>query len=196
MTETSAPDRRRVTAERNLEAILDAAQMLLQRHEEPTVSAVAAEAGLSRPTVYSHFPHRGELIEALVRRTVTQASEAISEVSPEDGPASDALRRLLPASWQQLALHQEIVHASVAELGADAMRRSHHAARVMIATLVERGQNDGSFRTDLEPGWLVSCFLALTHTAADEVRAGHLSSQDALVALERTIVDLLTAPGR
>ena len=45
----------RQVAERNVEAILDAAEELLQQGQA-NISAVAVLAGVSRVTVYAHFP--------------------------------------------------------------------------------------------------------------------------------------------
>src|SRR5207248_1785120 len=114
-------DSRRMTAERNVDAILDATRRLLERGAQPNMSAVAAEAGVSRPTVYAHFPDRGQLIEALVERTVRNTMAAVEAAEPERGPAVEALDRLVAASWTQLARHEAIGRASAAELGADAM---------------------------------------------------------------------------
>jgi hypothetical protein len=67
------------------------------------------------------------------------------------------------------------------------MRRAHEAARGRIATLVERGRRDGSFRADVPAGWLVTATLALVHAAAEEARTGELGDGDALAALSSSI---------
>ncbi len=50
-----AIDHRRATAERNVQAILDSAEQLLERREPVSIAAVATHAGVSRVTVYAHF---------------------------------------------------------------------------------------------------------------------------------------------
>jgi AcrR family transcriptional regulator len=185
----------RAIAERNVEAILDAAQRLLQRGEQPNISAVAAEAGVSRPTVYAHFPDRRRLLESLVERAVRHTLATIDSAEPERGPADEALMRLLRASWEELARNGEIARASAAELSADAMRRAHEAARAVIAKLLERGRREGTFRTDVPTDWLVTSCLALVHAAAEEVRAGALDSASALGALSITVADLFGGRG-
>jgi AcrR family transcriptional regulator len=189
-----AQDFRQAIAERNVEAILDAAQRLLERREQPNISAVAAEAGVSRPTVYAHFPDRQRLLEALVERAVRHTMTAIESAEPERGPAGDALQRLLAASWEELARNEETARAAASELSADAMRRAHHAARAVIRELVERGRREGTFRSDVGADWLVTSSLALIHAAAEEVRAGELDSEGALHALSLTVADLLAGP--
>ncbi len=191
--EEQAPDSRQVIAERNVEAILDGAERVLRRGDQATISAIAAEASVSRPTVYSHFRDLGTLLEALVERTVRRTMHAVGSAEPARGPAVEALERLLAASWEELNRHEEIAHASAAELSADAMRRAHQSARAVIGRLVERGRREGAFRTDVAARWLVTSCLALIHAAAEEVRAGEIDSKEALDALDVTIVDLLTA---
>jgi AcrR family transcriptional regulator len=187
---------RHVTAERNLGAILDGAERVLQRGDPASISAVAAEAGVSRPTVYAHFPDLERLLEALVEKTVRRTMAAIDSAEPDRGLAVDALRRLLAASWEELGRHEDIARASAADLSADAMRRAHHAARAVIGKLIERGRREGAFRTDVAAAWLVTSCLALIHAAAEEVRTGGLDSKAALDVLSVTILDLFTRPGR
>jgi TetR/AcrR family transcriptional regulator, mexCD-oprJ operon repressor len=164
---------------------------LLRGRRQPTIAAVASEAGVSRPTVYAHFPERGQLLEALVERTVRRAMAAIGSAEPERGPAIEALQRLVAASWKELASNAEIAHAAAGELSANAMRRAHETVRAVIRELVDRGRRDGSFRTDVPAAWLVTSCLALVHAAAEEVRAGELNSKAAHEALALTVADLL-----
>jgi AcrR family transcriptional regulator len=191
MTETSSTDSRRITAEHNLTAILDATERLLSAGEQPTISAVAHEAGVSRPTVYAHFPDRPTLIEGLVKRTVSQAMAAIESAHIDQGTADEALQRLIAAGWQQIADHDQIARAAAHELSAEAMRGAHHSARAAIGELIERGRREGSFRTDVPTGWLVTATLALIHASADEVRGGALEPDAALRALQLTIPQLI-----
>jgi TetR/AcrR family transcriptional regulator, mexCD-oprJ operon repressor len=180
--------------ERNVEAILDGAERLLQRHEQPSILAVANEAGVSRPTVYAHFGDRERLLEALVERAVRRAMTAIDSADPDRGPAVDALKRIIAASWEHVAHNEDIAHAAAAELSAHAMRRSHETARSVILKVIERGRREGAFRTDVTTGWQVTTCLAMIHAAAEEVRAGELESNAALELLTTTITDLLAGP--
>jgi TetR/AcrR family transcriptional repressor of mexCD-oprJ operon len=187
MATAEGADRRRETATRNVEAILDGAQRLLERGERVSIAAVAAEAGVSRVTVYAHFADRERLLEALVERAVHESTAAFDVAEPERGPPPEALERLVAASWTELARHDAIARASAAQLSAEAMRRAHEAARGRIAALVERGRRDGSFRADVPAGWLVTATLALVHAAAEEARTGELGDGDALAALSSSI---------
>jgi TetR/AcrR family transcriptional regulator, mexCD-oprJ operon repressor len=185
-------DRRRATADRNVQAILDAAEELLRSQAPVTIAAVAAQAGVSRVTVYAHFATGEALLEAVVQRAVAHASAAAAEAEPQAGPALDALARLVTVGWRELGRHAGMAEAAAARLSPDAMARSHRAARLPIAELVARGRSDGSFRTDVPESWLVTCCLALFHSCGDEVRAGRLDPAFAERVLTTTITDLFT----
>ena len=183
-------DHRRAIAERNVEAILDAAERLLMRREPTTISAVAVEAGVSRPTVYGHFPDRARLLGAVVQRAVERWIAATQEIQPDRGPALDALRRLVEVGWQEISRSSHIARVASSELDPEAVRGAHDAGVDLVRRLVARGRRDGSFRTDVPVEWLVSAFFALIHAAHDDVTAGRMTSRTALRSLSRTVPDL------
>jgi AcrR family transcriptional regulator len=180
----------REVAERNVGAILDAAEGLLaQGHAN--ISAVAAQAGVSRVTVYAHFPTWTALLEAVVERAVRQTMAALQSVHPDDGPAIEALDRMLAVTWQHLARYQAMAAAVAELLTPEAVTRTHQAAHHTIGALLQRGQADGSFRTDLPARWLVTASIALVHACNDEVRAGRIDEHDAIGILTTSVRDLL-----
>jgi TetR/AcrR family transcriptional regulator, mexCD-oprJ operon repressor len=190
-----ATNHRRAVAERNIEAILDGAERQLQAGKQASISAVAADAGVSRVTVYAHFADREQLLEALVERAVGRAVEAIEAAEPDHGSALEALDRLIETSWEQLGRHEDIARTAAAELSARAMRETHEGGRRLVRRLVERGRSEGDFRTDVATGWLVSSFFALVHVARDEVRTSELDPRQALEALKATLEDLFVGRG-
>jgi AcrR family transcriptional regulator len=189
--EAPATDHRRATAERNVQAILDAAEDLLSRSGQPSVSAVAIEAGVSRVTVYAHFPTSEALLEAVVRRAVGRSTAALDEARPDSGPAPEALDRVLAAGWQELDRYGAVGAAAATQLSPDALTRTHESAHERVRGLIERGQADGSFRTDLPAGWLVASCFALVHACAAEVRAGRIDAARGLDVLTTTIHGLV-----
>jgi TetR/AcrR family transcriptional regulator, mexCD-oprJ operon repressor len=187
-----AVDHRRATAERNIEAILDAAERLLARRSPATMVAVANEAGVSRVTVYAHFSTREQLLEALVERTVQKTTDALDAIEPERGPPLEALRRIIDVGWRDLDRNDAIAQAAGELLTPEALRRTHRAAYVRLRKLVERGRRSGDFRTDVPAEWLVASFHALIHAAGDEVRAGRMRAGAALDALRTTMRDVFS----
>ena len=192
MTRQRSTSYHREVSSRNVEAILDAAEELLRQEGHATISAVAAAAGVSRVTVYAHFPTWEALLEAAVERAVQRVMAALEEAHPEDGPPVEALERVLARGWQHLAGYQAMAEAVAELLTPEAVTRTHQAAHRTIASLLARGQADGSFRTDLPADWLVHATIALIHTCNDGVRAGRIDPGDALRILTTSIRDLFT----
>lgn len=193
MAETTT-DRRRATAERNVATILDATEALLAGGTVPSTVAVAAEAGLSRPTVYAHFPTREALLEAVVERVVRAATDALATVRLGEGTPPDALDRLVATAWSELDRHRAIAGVVTEHLSAPSLKRAHEALHAPIGQLVARGQADGTFRDDLPRDWLVASYFALMHACGDEVRAGHLAPERAVPTLQATLRGLFAAP--
>ncbi len=82
-------DQRRRTRER---VILEAAQELMEQHgyDAMTMDDLAARAGITKPTLYQHFPSKEEIaVRAIVHR-MRYAREFLAELDP----ASPAITRL------------------------------------------------------------------------------------------------------
>jgi AcrR family transcriptional regulator len=195
MAARGTAEHQRAIAERNVDAILDAAEELLERGQA-NISAVAAQAGVSRVTVYAHFPTWEALLEAAVARAVGRTMAALEAADPGTGPPVQALERMLAAAWQHLARYSAMARAVAELLSPEAVTRTHQAAHQTIGALLERGRADGSFRTDLPAGWLVTSSIALIHACAEEVRAGRIDERDAVRVLTVTVRDLFTGPAR
>jgi hypothetical protein len=166
MADPTATDHRRATAQRNLEAILNAAEVLLARGE------------------------------AVAERVVSRATSTVDELRLDEREPFDALERLVAASWTELDRNWVIVQSAAEGLSGAALMRAHESLREPIDALIRRGQEDGSFRQDLPRRWLVSSYFALMHTCADEVRAGTLQADEAVDTLRATLTSLLAVPRR
>lgn len=187
MSSSTPQDHRRAAAQRSVEAILDAAERLLASGSDASTSAVAAAAGVSRVTLYAHFPTRPALLEAVAQRVIQHGAEAIAAAQPESGEPPEALGRLIEAAWGKLDRNLHLFAASRSELSPDALRRAHQQIDVPILALIKRGRRSGAFRKDVPTSWLLATYYALMHAAADEVSSGRLAGGEALPTLKRTI---------
>lgn len=181
-------DHRRAVAQRNVEAILDAAEALLEESAPTSIAAVATRAGVSRPTFYAHYANREVLLEAVVERAVARATAAFDEATAGASSATEALQRAVASSWGTLSRHTAIAQAAALQLSGDALRRTHESGLDHVRAMIERGRASGEFRTDVPTAWLVSVFHALLHAAGDDVRAGRLEDAAALDALTSTLL--------
>jgi TetR/AcrR family transcriptional regulator, mexCD-oprJ operon repressor len=188
-------DHRRAIAERNGAAILDATERLLGRHAPLSMSAIAAEAGVSRPTLYAHFKTIGAIVEAAVERSVNESLAAIEAVEPASGPPGEALHRMAEASWGQLARFEALARGAAEHLSPGALHRTHGPLMAHMLALVERGRRDGTFRTDLPADWLVTMFYSLVHAADEHASAQGVGRAEALELLKTTVTDLFAGRG-
>jgi AcrR family transcriptional regulator len=116
-------------AERQEGTRLQIVRATLQLHETvgstaATISAIAEKAGVSRPTVYNHFP---DGLESLGR--------ACSELELSENPLPD------PERWAKIADPQERLRSALAELYAYFRRREGLWANIVRdAELVDMGE--------------------------------------------------------
>jgi TetR/AcrR family transcriptional regulator, mexCD-oprJ operon repressor len=68
------------------------------------------------------------------------------------------------------------------------LHAKHHSVLAILEPLIERGQRDGSFRSDVPAAWHLSMILALVHAASAELAAGRLPDQRAESALLATVL--------
>lgn len=89
------PRKTRADAQRNLEALLEAAKAAFAAAGvEVPVREVAARAGVGVGTVYRHFPRRSDLVQAVFRREVDACADAATAIAAEHEPG-EALERWL-----------------------------------------------------------------------------------------------------
>jgi TetR/AcrR family transcriptional repressor of mexCD-oprJ operon len=186
----TAVDHRRATSERNAAAILDAVERLLGRGDPLSIVAIAAEAGLSRPTVYAHYKSVGAAVEAAAERTVQRSTAAYEAARPGEGPAEAALERLIAISWDRLAEFQGFARHAREYVSPGATHRTHGALIAPLEALVQRGRREGAFRTDVPSAWLVTMYLALVHGASDHATAHAQPRDEALALVTKTIREL------
>jgi len=196
MAEPRLTERQQATADRNVAAILDATEELLTRRGQASISAVAKHSGVSRVTVYAHFPTSEALLEAAVERAVGQTMSALRAANLDEGAPVEALERLLAAAWRHLARYSAMAQAVAEQMTPEAVARTHQAAHHTLSALVERGRDDGSFRSDLPVSWLVTTCIAVIHACAAEVREGRIEERDAVRILTTTVRDLFTGGGQ
>ncbi|HSC90373.1 MAG TPA: TetR family transcriptional regulator [Gaiellaceae bacterium] len=186
-----AVDHRRAIAERNAAAILDATERLLAERGTLSMAAIASEAGVSRPTLYAHFRTLGDVVEAAVGRVIGASLAAVEAADPDAGPADEALERMLATSWSQLARQDALARVAAEHVPSGHLHRAHAPLMARTRALLERGQREGVFRSDLPADWLVTVFYALVHGADEHARAQGMDRADGLELLSTTIRDVV-----
>jgi AcrR family transcriptional regulator len=193
--EAPAPKRRRADADRSVAAILDAALEALASDPDSSMSEIARRAGVVRATIYVHFPTRETLLDAVMEYAVGQVVEAMRGAEPQQGEPVEALERVLRATWRQLAQFHGLLALNTARLSAEELHRRHLPMLDQLEPLIERGQQQGVFRSDLPVSWLLAVTRSIVHTASHEIRGGRIPESEAEPAMVSTILGAIGGKG-
>jgi AcrR family transcriptional regulator len=189
---SSAGRNRRADALRSRAAVLDAAAAVLDDRPDASVEAIAAAAGVTRQTVYAHFPSRERLLFAVLDRITEEAVAAMDAAEPGTGLAADALLRVLDAAAGPPERHPVLLQRIGAlPVDADADRTRHTPVADRIETVLTRGRRGGEFDAGSPLPWQVAAIIALAHTAATERGAGRLTAVAARESLHESVLRLL-----
>ncbi|GAB3610890.1 hypothetical protein GCM10027414_30160 [Humibacter ginsengiterrae] len=176
-TSSRARAPRRDAAE-NREALIAAAVRVLNADVDASLEAIAAEAGLSRRSVYGHFANRDELVREVLRLGAERMAASVVPIVHEDARIEIALYgATLWAQVQHASVTAEFaVRGPYMELVAKALE----PARAKLRHTVRRGVRDGVLRRDIHPDALarlieraaLDVLTEATHEGLD-ARAGH-----------------------
>ena len=153
---------------------------------------IARAAGVSRQTIYAHFPTREALLDAIIERAAADVTAAFDAAGLDDLPPGEALVRLLEAGWQAAARNPLAWHLPAVSPQEDASRHAPVLGRLL--ELIERGQELGDIDATLPPGWLLTACLALGRAAEEEVKARRMSIDEATRAVHASFLRLLGLP--
>ena len=187
----SAPKRRRADAERNINAILNAALEALADDPDASMAEIARRAGVVRATIYMHFPTREALLDAVMENAVAQVAEATRFAEPTEGEPEEALQRVLGATWQKLSDFQTLLAINTSRLSAKELHRRHQPVMTQFVPLIERGQKKGVFRSDVPVSWHLAMVRAIAHAASAEVRSGRIPAAEVESAMLSTALAAL-----
>jgi TetR/AcrR family transcriptional repressor of mexCD-oprJ operon len=166
--------------------VLRTAAALLTRKSTATMDEVAKAAGISRATLHRQFAGRDALVRALESLGIAECEGALDTARLEEGPASEAVRRLVAAVEPSAALLAFLYTENQLFEGEE-----QHAGWTRIderiSALFSRGQRAGEFRIDLTPAWLTEALYGLLASGAWAVSEGRVAPKD----FTHMIVELL-----
>jgi AcrR family transcriptional regulator len=184
LLDAAAPSRRRRSdARRSVEAIVDAARTVLGERPDASMEDIATLAGVSRQTVYAHFPSRDALIGAILHAAGRELLDALDAAQLDARTPTQALNTFLDIGWQRLRRHHPLLIESPVAHTRLVRDDPDHAVTNRLEQIIRRGQRAGEFDRALPAAWLAVAILGLGHTAAEQVAIGRLTSRKAVDTL-------------
>lgn len=179
--------------------LLDAAVRVFARkgYHSSRVGDIAEEAGVAYGLLYHYFGSKEEVLRTVFRETWRALIETIESVEQAGDTPREQLRKvaeILLRSWRR---DPDLVRVLVLEVA-----RSQHLRGEMdeivesfaaIQEIVERGQADGSIRSDLDARLASYVFYGAVEELLTGWVLGRLPDSDEDVAgAERTLVEIVT----
>jgi AcrR family transcriptional regulator len=185
--------RRRSDARRNIDAIVSAARTALGERPDASMEDIAAAAGVTRQTVYAHFPSRDALVVALIDVAGAETLAAVDAARLDTRPPAEALGEFLDIGWQLLRRYPLLLDPAITRIPRPDGHDPHQAVTARLEQLIRRGQRIGDFDRALPVTWLAAAILGLSHTAAEQVATGRLTASKAATILRGSTLRLCGA---
>jgi len=187
--------------------LLDAArkEFALKGLEGARVDEIAQRAGVNKQLVYHHFNNKEDLYKAVLESAYGQirAEEALLDLGKTD--AEDAMRKLIAFSFDYLDRNRDFV----ALLTDENLHRGRHLKKssylpelhspliAQIADTLERGSEDGRFRTGVDPVQLyisiagLGFFYFSNIHSLSSIFAKNFNGKDQIATRRDHVIDLI-----
>ncbi len=170
------------------EAILDTATVVLTGSPNASMATLAQASGVSRATLYRHFPSREELVKEISLEAIRLTDNATAPVFEHYQDAEQALREMIEA----LIPFGDRYHflANENQAGADPKVADESRRQLSeLAEFVDQAKQEGFFAEDLPTRWIVVTIDSAIWTAWHSIHRGILAPSDAAQLVYRTLVD-------
>lgn len=176
MPTTSAPRAPRRDAAANREALVAAAVTLLNRDPAVPLEAIAAEAGLSRRSVYGHFATRDDLVREVTLRGAARVARAARPAAIDDPLVQ--LAALAAELWAQVEHVRVMARITVRGPLVGEVAAALAPLRAAVLDIVRRGTAEGRMRDDVDPARLARLVEGAALAVLDEAAATDLSREE------------------
>lgn len=169
----------RADAVRNRDQLLAVAtRVFASADSEPSMRAIAREAGVGIATLYRHFPTRESLIDAVYRDQVARLIAGARDLLGGATPAA-ALRRWMDLFGDWIATKNGMLGTLLAmiESGEIAHAQTRTELLAAIAEMLDAGRAAGDLRADVTAEDVAASLIGIftvAHPPADETKAARL----------------------
>ena len=148
--------------------LLNAGKTLFARngYEQTSTAAIARESGSSESQLIRYFGGKAGLLEAIFNESWSGLNEMVQQRISDSEHGREAIIRLLSLMAQAFSRDHDIAFLFLFEgrrirggTQAVVLSKGYTQFVQVIDALIERGRQDGSFRTDIDPKVLASAML-------------------------------------
>ena len=169
----------RADATRNRDQLLAVAtRVFVSADAEPSMRAIAREAGVGIATLYRHFPTRESLVDAVYRDQVGRLTTGAHELLGRLPPAT-AMRHWMDLFGDWIATKNGMLDTLLAmiESGEIAHARTRTELLAAITTILDAGRAAGDLRADVTAEDIAAALIGIFTVAPrpeHEAKAGRL----------------------
>ncbi|GAA1610065.1 TetR family transcriptional regulator [Nonomuraea maheshkhaliensis] len=169
----------RADAARNRDQLLAVAtRAFMSAEAEPSMRAIAREAGVGIATLYRHFPTRESLVDAVYRDQVVRLTTGARELLDRLPPA-EAMRRWMDLFGDWIATKNGMLDTLLAmiETGEIAHAQTRDELLAAITTILDAGRAAGDLRSDVTAEDIAASLIGIFTVAPRgerEAKAGRL----------------------
>ncbi|WP_326954779.1 TetR/AcrR family transcriptional regulator [Amycolatopsis sp. NBC_01286] len=174
--ETRVP---RADAARNRDQLLAVAtRVFVTADAEPSMRAIAREAGVGIATLYRHFPTRESLVDAVYRDQVGRLTTGARELTGTLPPAA-AMRRWMDLFGDWIATKNGMLDTLLAMIDAGEIAHAQTRTELLtaITTILDAGRAAGDLRADVTAEDIAASLIGIFTVAPrpeQEAKAGRL----------------------
>ena len=153
----------RADATRNREQLLAVATRVFMSPDiDPSMRAIAREAGVGIATLYRHFPTRESLVDAVYRDQVTRLTTGAHELLAQLPPAA-AMRRWMDLFGDWIATKNGMLDTLLAMIQSGEIPHAQTSTELLtaIATILDAGHTTGDLRPDVTPEDIAAALIGI-----------------------------------
>jgi AcrR family transcriptional regulator len=170
---------RRADATRNRNQLLEVAtRVFASADAEPSMRAIAREAGVGIATLYRHFPTRESLVDAVYRDQVVRLTDGARELLAQLPPPA-ALRRWMELFGDWIATKNGMLDTllTMIESGEIAHAQTQAELLAAIGEILDAGRVTGELRADVTAEDIAASLIGIftvAHRPEQAARASRL----------------------
>jgi AcrR family transcriptional regulator len=155
-----------------------ATRVFASAEAEPSMRAIAREAGVGIATLYRHFPNRESLVDAIYRDQVVRLTTGARELLDQCGPAA-AMRRWMDLFGNWIATKNGMLDTLLAMIESGEITHTQTRTELLaaITTILDAGRTTGEIRTDVTADDIAASLIGIftvAHQFGHEAKTGRL----------------------